>query len=388
MCLDKQTLCQKIASSSQSPELQHLLSNNTLYNLEEFIENASDLDLENLMDYKKASDSILKSKCQSSFVVTPKEEKDTRFDMSHLQDPTTKTLLTDFVRILPNDKRLFNWETIRQLRGGKHPLIHTTLTPKQIQDISSDEKTKREWLNKLRGQWGYNYNPKHQLKPQDIKLEEKVRFEPLNFSLPIEESSEESSQSETEEEEEEEEEEEKKAREQELAEDEKKQNVYTVLDRVLLFEALRQQQHILRDFKLDFPLDTKLTHVGFSSASETRRGRHPIRRFRPDVIQWFNRGRNLGNTTIGQLYENLVHEPARALKFCSQRSTYNYPDLCFAPSTPIKDVLIGRFILGTGLEFTALPLNETLAESSRRFESFYFFNRSSCRKLYIIYCWS
>lgn len=137
-----------------------------------------------LMDIRQTKN--VDKKCQGYFVPQPQERKQHYFDLTLLTDPMSWDVLTDFARILNTDQRLFNWDTLTQLHGNRHPYLNTPL-PTGIQNkLKMDETTRERWRKELAHDWGFDYDPVAAPKPppESFHLTSNVEFEPLAFALP------------------------------------------------------------------------------------------------------------------------------------------------------------------------------------------------------------
>lgn len=86
----------------------------------------------------------------------PEDVVDPSFHLNDLVDPILGGLLTDFVRLRPSDKQLYNWN-VTKARGSKDPL--TKQNWPEYADVTVDLKEKSRLLNALKSQWGIHYNP-------------------------------------------------------------------------------------------------------------------------------------------------------------------------------------------------------------------------------------
>ena len=94
-------------------------------------------------------------------------------------------MLTDFVRLEPGDKVLYNWSTIRNLTGNKNPFTGIKLPEETENKIGVDAKLREKWLQQLKEDWGFTYNPQSEtvVSPAEMKLRQSTPYQQIPFSL-------------------------------------------------------------------------------------------------------------------------------------------------------------------------------------------------------------
>lgn len=100
--------------------------------------------------------------CESSFAIDEEGRRNFAkplYPLNEYMDSISQQPLTDFVRLLPQDKVLFNWSTLRDLTGGKHPLTGVTL-PRDFAEHVETSADLGARLASLRKEWGFDYHPR------------------------------------------------------------------------------------------------------------------------------------------------------------------------------------------------------------------------------------
>lgn len=141
------------------------------------------------VEWLKEDRGILDPSCKKYYKPDPEykgEIVSQDFDMLDVRDPLSNDVLRDFVRIQQEDRQLFNWDSLKELKGRYHPIRGSSSPLLPYKDVNTDFKTMQRILHILREQYGIDYKPQPQEKPaeKDFKWGQPVQYAEIPFSQP------------------------------------------------------------------------------------------------------------------------------------------------------------------------------------------------------------
>lgn len=183
--LSKSQICHLIAQrmNIQIPE------NEIKEDIIEFLDASSATDIEAMDQMKNFTGT-----CEPSFAVSEEGRQNVLsqrpFGLSEYMDHVSQSPLVDFVKLLPEDKQLFNWSTIKRLSSGRHPLTNVTLPLNFAKNVKPTSDL-ADRLARLHEEWGFNYQPQlaEQLPEEELKQipDRRIAYQPLSPPRPMNE---------------------------------------------------------------------------------------------------------------------------------------------------------------------------------------------------------